>query len=121
LKKPPVWDKKLYAAHGVLLAAIVYDVEVTDRALQRGKCAEGNIDLGQHPTHGALYRNNLLKQFVPVVAIDWFAVWVGLRANWNSEHPPPSWQWRLLGYEGPVYGSFVHFRGGTKWLENNCF
>jgi hypothetical protein len=101
-----VFDKKFLSVHGTFLASIVYDAELTHQGLAHHRCVEGNINLGEHPSRGDVYRNNLLEQFVPITVMDWFL---------------GKYVWKGIGYEGATIGSVIHFRGGTKWLTSGCW
>jgi len=106
LSNREVFDKKFWAVHGMFLDSIIYDAELTHQGLAHHRCVEGNINLGQHPSRGEIYRNNLLEQFVPLTFMDWAL---------------GKYVWKGLGYEGATMGSVIHFRGGTKWLTSGCW
>lgn len=91
-------SKTFWAAHGVLLAATVYDVEVTHAGLAHHKCVENGENL--YPSRGYLYKTNL-----PIIA----AFTVGDLVLRKMGVP--------FGYYAPpIVGSAKHFYGGSKWL-----
>jgi len=109
--RPTIWDKKMWAAHMVLAGSMIFDVEVTHEGVAHHRCQEGNLDLHSHPSRGELYRDNLF-QFGPIMVMDWLAAKAARNGHLGRRY------WKPIGYIGPVYGGFMHFRGGTKWLTN---
>jgi hypothetical protein len=108
----PVWTKKFIAAHVAFLGALAYDIEVTHQGLARHKCPEGDLaaGLGSHPGRSALYRDDLLEQFLPITA------WDFLMAKLK---PPRPFFW--LPYMGATAGVSSHVRAGTEWFTGGCW
>jgi hypothetical protein len=93
-------DKVFLTAHGIWLASIVYDVELTHQGLAHHKCVERGAD--GYPSRGELYTGDLIP----------FGVGTFLDFLFIKYVSKP--------YILPITGatSFVHFRGGTRWLRN---
>lgn len=111
-KHQPLFTKTWVGAYGFYLGTIVFDAEMTHQGLAHHNCREGNIDLGPRPSRGELYRNNLLKEYVPLTAINLL-----LQAAWRGDGQPKRWEWVPL--IGAGYGSAVHLKGGIQWAQ--CF
>jgi|SRR5581483_2188966 len=93
-------DKRFWVPHAVLAASIAWDVEWT-MAKQSQTCVEANDTLPQRPSRSELYRNALL----PAIAI---TLLDGVMRKGNMP---------FFIYDGPAgYGTFVHIRGGARWM-----
>lgn len=95
-----VWNKKFIAVHAAFLGSIVCDTELTHQGLAHHNCVEANPNLGSHPSRGRIYRQNILA-FSAVSGLDWVTA--------KTRIP-------YLPYIGPVVGTVVHLRAGSKWL-----
>ena len=102
--KQKTFTKRFVIAHGVYLASIVYDVEVTHAGVAHHNCQEGNTDLSSRPSRGELYRSNLLE----------FGVLTAFDAFIQSRHFEKKQGW--VAYIGSSYGTVVHLKAGTRWL-----
>jgi len=107
-RRDPIWDKKMWAAHLIETASMVFDVEMTHQGLAHHMCVEGNSDLSRHPSRGELYTDNLYP-LAGADVMDWLLAMAGRHAGL------PRWFWKPLGYMGPVYGTFLHIQGGVEW------
>jgi len=95
-------DKAWAAAQAVWLGSIVYDAEVTHQGIAHHKCVEGNGDLSERPTRGALYLGNL-AEYAAGTGFNYLALrFIG----------------KPLIFEFAGYGSVQHFRSGSAWLTN---
>lgn len=108
-RRDPIWDKKMWAAHLFLAGSMIFDVEATHQGIAHHMCVEGNSELTQQPSRGELYLDDL-EQFAPIVVLD------GLTALAGRSAHLPRWAWKPLGYIGPIYGSTIHLRGGSRWF-----
>lgn len=107
----PIFTKTWMIAYfGVYPSTILFDAEMTHEGLAHHKCVEGNIELGRRPSRGELYRDNFLKEYVPLTAINLL-----LQAAWRGDGQPKKWEWVPL--IGAGYGSTVHLRGGIQWYQ----
>jgi hypothetical protein len=99
-----IWNKKFTFAHVVELSSILYDVEMTHEGLAHHKCAEGGGGITEtHVSRKELYTNDLLP----------FAVLTGLDVLFKYTMREKHVAW--VPYVYPVYGSILHFKGGTQW------
>ena len=111
---PPIWDKKMWAAHIVYAGAIVFDAEVTHAGLANHRCAEGNVDLGTDPSRKDLYMENFLTEFAPETLLDWLGAFAA-----RGTHTP-RWFWKQAGYVGATGGTIAHLHGGIEWFTHGC-
>ena len=110
LAKRRLFTKTWVGAYSFYLGTIVFDVETTHQGLAHHRCQEGNLELGPRPSRGELYRDNLLKEYLPLTAINLL-----LQAAWRGDGQPKAWKWVPL--IGAGYGSTVHLRGGIEWYQ----
>lgn len=99
-------SKKLFwAGHAALLAATVYDEEITHQGLAHHNCVEGNTDFSYHPTRGQLYAEGLGLD-AAVTAFDYLL-------------------FRKLAhgtqFTGAGIGIAKHIQAGTEWFSKGCF
>jgi len=98
-------SKWFWTAHAGLLAATVFDAEVTHQGLAHHKCVEGNSDLPHHPTRGELYGYSLGID-AGLTALDYLL----FRKLGHGTH-----------FAGAAYGIIVHVQGGSSWYTQSCF
>jgi hypothetical protein len=104
----------MWAVHIVAAGSTIFDAEVTHQGLAEKRCAEGNIELGPHPSRGELYKENVLFEFVPFTLLDWVSA-MGVRAAHARKR-----YWKAIGYEGATQESIIHFRAGIQWFTHGC-
>jgi len=110
MRRPPIWDKKMYVAQAVLLSSMIFDSEITHEGIAHHRCEEANIEVGRMPSRAELYTDDL-EQLGPGVLLGW----LGAKASRNGHGP--RWLWKSTGYTGAVVGSAFHFTGGALWLS----
>lgn len=92
-------SKTFWAAHGIFLAATVYDVEITHAGLAHHRCVEAGEN--PHPSRGELYASDL-PWVAGFTVADLFLRKIGVPFGY---------------YVPPAVGSIKHIRGGTRWLS----
>lgn len=91
-----------WIAHAGLLAATIYDEELTHAGLAKHKCVEGNPDLSYHPTRGQLYAEGLGID-AGITLFDYLL----LRKLAHGSQ-----------FLGAGIGIVKHVDGGTRWLQS---
>lgn len=100
-----VFHEPYYVASTLVFAAsLVYDTELTHAGLAHHKCVEGNPYFNTHyPSRGHLYKHDAEE----------LAVVGGLGFLFTKAR---IYRWIPLGMG--AYGSYVHFKAGSSWLQN---
>lgn len=96
--------RNFWLAHAGLLAATIYDEEVTHQGLAHHNCVEANVN-PPYPSRGDLYKNGLLFDAL-VTGIDYAL----MRGPGHGSQ-----------YSGAAVGIVKHVHGGTKWFTEGCF
>lgn len=94
-----------WAGHAGLLAATIYDEELTHAGLAKHKCVEGNPDLSYHPTRGQLYAEGLGID-AGITLFDYLL----LRKLAHGTQ-----------FTGAAIGIAKHIDGGSRWFIDGCF
>jgi hypothetical protein len=94
-----------WTAHAALLAATVFDNEVTHQGLASHKCVEGNPDLSQRPSRSKLYAEGVSLDVV-MTAFDYLLY---RKLAHGSQ------------YTGAAIGIGKHIHDGTQWFTEGCF
>lgn len=98
-------SKTFLLLHGVALASVVADVEVTHQGLAHHKCLEGNSTLPSRPSRGRLYRDDLGLLGGAVLTSFVF----------------DKYFWRPLWLPLPAAITFVHVQGAASWFQDVCY
>jgi hypothetical protein len=101
IDRRPLFTKPFIAAHLAMLAADVYDMEMTHQGLAHHKCVEKNVAFAsdRHPSRGALYGHDLVVD----------AAFFGFDLAMQKAHV------RFVPYMLPMLHTGNHIRNGTEW------
>lgn len=110
VRPDPIWDKKMWAVHTLLLGSMVFDVEVTHQGLAHHKCIEGDHIFGDGPSRADMYADNA-PAAAGVIVMDALLA-AAARNHGHFRH------WKLFGYGIATVSSVLHLEGGTKWLTS---
>ena len=103
-------SRKFLLAHGVWLAANVFDIEMTHEGMAHHKCVEGGFGgATRNPSRSELYATDM-SIFAALSGIDYF---IQRRANSSAEWKPFRW----IPYINPAWGTAVHIKGGYAWYS----
>lgn len=96
--------RNFWVAHAGLLAATVYDEEITHQGIAHHRCVEANVN-PPYPSRGDLYKNGLAFDAI-VTGFDYLL-------------------YRSVGhysqYSGAAVGIIKHVHGGTRWITAGCW